>query len=288
MANTVNKVIEIAKAEIGYLEKKSNKDLDHKTKNAGSANYTKYGRDMHKLYPKVMDFPAAWCDAFVDWCFQVAYGVSNAKKLLAGNFDDYTVFSANLYKNKKAWYNTPKVGDQVFFTNASGGICHTGLVYKVDKSYVYTIEGNTSGASGVIANGGGVCKKKYALTYSRIAGYGRPKYDEEKVNETADEKVKETKKVIEKKKCPYKEPTKVLKRGSIGDSVRWLQWHLIKTGFMAVKNNKGKSNLDGEFGSITLTSVKAFQKKYPECGTNNKPDGEVGKKSRSKLKAFVK
>ena len=56
---------------------------------------------------------------------------------------------------------------------------NTGLVYKVDDTYVYTIEGNTSGASGVIANGGGVCQKKYKLNYSSIAGYGRPKYDVE-------------------------------------------------------------------------------------------------------------
>ncbi len=185
MANTVDKVIAIAEAEVGYLEKKSNKNLDHKTKNAGSANYTKYGRDMHNIYPAVMDFPAAWCDCFVDWCFQMAYGVSNAKKLLAGNFDDYTIFSSNLYKNKKAWYTSgPKVGDQIFFKNSSGTICHTGLVYKVDKTYVYTIEGNTSGASGVVANGGGVCKKKYGINSSQIAGYGRPKYDVKKKKET--------------------------------------------------------------------------------------------------------
>ena len=99
----VNKVIEIALAEVGYLEKKSNSQLDSKTANAGSANYTKYGRDMHKLYPSVMDFPAAWCDAFVDWCFYKAYGVANAKGLLGGNFNDYTVSSAQLYKNKGAW-----------------------------------------------------------------------------------------------------------------------------------------------------------------------------------------
>ena len=178
MANYASKVIGIALAEVGYLEKESNKKLDSKTANAGSANYTKYGRDMHDLYPSVMDFPAAWCDAFVDWCFQKAYGVSNAKGLLGGNFDDYTPNSAQLYKNKGAWYKTPKVGDQIFFTNGTR-ICHTGLVYKVDGSKVYTVEGNTSGASGVIANGGGVCKKWYTLNYSRIAGYGRPKYDAE-------------------------------------------------------------------------------------------------------------
>lgn len=178
MANYASTVINIALAEVGYLEKKSNSNLDSKTANAGSANYTKYGRDMHKLYPSIMDFPAAWCDTFVDWCFQKAYGVSNAKGLLGGNFNDYTPSSAQLYKNKGAWGTTPKIGAQIFFKNSTR-ICHTGIVYNFDDKYVYTIEGNTSGASGVIANGGGVCKKKYALTYSKIAGYGYPNYDEE-------------------------------------------------------------------------------------------------------------
>ena len=177
MANTVDKVIAIAEAEVGYLEKKSNADLYDKTANAGMANYTKYGKEMHDIYPSVMDFPAAWCDAFVDWCFYKAYGASNAKALIGGNFNDYTPSSAQLYKNKNAWYTSnPKVGDQIFFKNSTR-ICHTGIVYKVDSNYVYTIEGNTSGASGVVANGGGVCKKKYSLGYSKIAGYGRPKYD---------------------------------------------------------------------------------------------------------------
>ena len=75
MANTVDKVINIAKAEVGYLEKKSNAYVDDKTANAGNKNYTKYGRDMHELYPSVMDFPAYWCDALVDLCFYAAYGV---------------------------------------------------------------------------------------------------------------------------------------------------------------------------------------------------------------------
>lgn len=177
MANTVDKVIKIALAEVGYLEKKSNSQLYNKTANAGSNNYTKYNKEMHDIYPSVMDFPAAWCDAFVDWCFYKAYGISNAKGLIGGNFDDYTPNSANLYKKKNAWYTSdPIMGDQIFFKN-SVRICHTGLVYDVDSTYVYTVEGNTSGASGVIANGGGVCKKKYKLNDPAIAGYGRPKYD---------------------------------------------------------------------------------------------------------------
>lgn len=191
MANTVDKVIKIAKAEVGYLEKsasaykKNPSVLDKKTEGAGSDNYTKYGRDMHKIYPSVMDFPAYWCDAFVDWCFYKAYGVTTAKSLLCGNFDDYTVASATMYKKKKAWHTykeTPQVGDQIFFVKSGtsqtiSNICHTGLVYKVTSSKVYTIEGNTSGGNTVVSNGGGVAYKEYPLSYNRIAGYGRPKYD---------------------------------------------------------------------------------------------------------------
>ena len=45
------------KTERGYLEKASAKDLDSKTANAGSNNFTKYARD---LYPALQGQP--WCD----------------------------------------------------------------------------------------------------------------------------------------------------------------------------------------------------------------------------------
>lgn len=173
--SAIEKVLAIASNEVGYLEKKNGNYLYDKTANAGSANYTKYGYEMHKLYPATMDYPAAWCDCFVDWCFVQAFGADLAMKMLH-KFDDYTVNSARYFKNNGEWYKSPKAGDQIFFTNSSGGICHTGIVYAVDNTYVYTIEGNTSSSSGVIANGGCVRKKSYKLNYSKIAGYGRPNY----------------------------------------------------------------------------------------------------------------
>lgn len=180
MAYDVNKVIQIAKAELGYVEKKDGNltYLYEKTLNPGKANYTKYGRDMHLLYPAVMDYPAAWCDCFVDWCFMKAYGVSNARKLLAGEFDDYTVRSAQLYKDKGAWYTeNPQVGDQIFFKNSTR-ICHTGIVIEILKNAntIVTIEGNTSGSSGLEANGGMVRQKYYKMYDDAIAGFGRPAY----------------------------------------------------------------------------------------------------------------
>lgn len=258
MANTVDKVLVIALAEVGYLEKKSNSQLDSKTANAGTNNYTKYGRDMHALYPSVMDFPAAWCDCFVDWCFYKAYGITNAKALLGGDFNDYTVASAQLYKNKNAWYTSnPKKGDQIFFKNSTR-INHTGLVYDVDSRYVYTIEGNTSGGSEVVANGGAVCKKKYLLTNSKIAGYGRPKYDVEASTPVT--------------KNPYTEPTTTLKSGSKGEGVKWLQWELNQSG--------AKLTIDGSFGPSTLAAVKNYQKSH-----GLEVDGKVGPATRKSLKA---
>ena len=181
MACNVEKVLEVAAAEVGYLEKKNGdlKYLYDKTANAGDKNYTKYGYEMHAVYPAVMDYPAYWCDAFVDWCFYKAYGLANAKGLLGGNFDDYTVASAQLYKNKKAWHQTPKVGDQVFFWNSAKKIHHTGLVTVVSSGRFEAIEGNTSGGSAVIRNGGAVCRKSYAIGASSIAGFGRPAYDKQ-------------------------------------------------------------------------------------------------------------
>lgn len=179
--NIVEKLIAIAKAEIGYLEKKSNSQLDDKTANAGSKNYTKYARDLDAIpgFYNGRKNGHPWCDVFVDWCFVQAFGVDMAKKLLCQpnkSLGAGCKYSYNYYKKKGQAHTSPKAGDQVFFLGASGSICHTGIVYKVTDEFVYTIEGNTSSLEGVVENGGCVRAKKYSLTYPYIAGYGRPDY----------------------------------------------------------------------------------------------------------------
>lgn len=177
MMSEIERVIATAKAEIGYLEKKSNSQLDDKTANAGSNNYTKYARDLDNIKDfyngKKQGF--AWCDVFVDWCFVQTFGVERAKILLCQpdkSLGAGVGYSAQYYKQKGQFYNSPKVGDQIFFNKYA----HTGLVVGIDNSYVYTIEGNTSSASGVVANGGCVRDKKYSINSSSIDGYGRPNY----------------------------------------------------------------------------------------------------------------
>lgn len=167
----VDRLIKTAENEVGYLEKKSNSSLDSKTANAGSANYTKYWRDMK---PEWQGEP--WCDAFVSWCFLKTFGAEMAQELLCGGlYSYYTPASANYFKAHKRWRTYPERGFVVYF-NVGGNIGHTGIVEDVRNGYVYTIEGNTSGASGVIQNGGGVCRKSYKVGSSYINGYGSPNY----------------------------------------------------------------------------------------------------------------
>ena len=56
--------------------------------------------------------------------------------------------------------SNPKRGDIVIFYR-NGTFAHTGIVTSVSGDYFTTIEGNTSGGSSIIANGGGVCRKGY-------------------------------------------------------------------------------------------------------------------------------
>lgn len=183
--NYASKVIKVAEKEVGYLEKKSNSQLESKTANAGYNNWTKYADYFDKKHPDFYNGKKNgfdWCDMFVDWCFVQAYGYETGRKLLCQPLHSTGAgcpYSAQFYKDKGQFVSrtsTPRAGDQIFFYDG-GTPYHTGLVYKVDGSYVYTIEGNTSSNSGVVPNGGCVAKKKYILGSSCIYGYGRPKYD---------------------------------------------------------------------------------------------------------------
>lgn len=257
--NYVKTVINIALKEDGYLEKASNKNLDSKRENAGRANYTKYARDLDAIpgfyNGKKQGYP--WCDVFVDWCFVQAFGAEEAKKLL--NQPEKSLgagckYSAMYFKNKGQFFEkNPVPGDQIFFLDSSGEEGHTGIVYKVDNKYVYTVEGNTSSEPGVVANGGCVRAKKYALSYSKIAGYGRPEYDEE------------VKKV--------KVSLSVLKKGSKGEEVKTLQRLLLALGY-----SLEHYGADGSFGGVTERAVKQFQ-----AAKKIEVDGHVGQETWGKI-----
>lgn len=176
----IDAVLKIAAGEVGYKE--------------GANNHTKYGDEMHALQPRNMDKNAPWCDAFVDWCMVQAFGAETAKKVLCGDFDDYTYNSVALYKKAGRWSQTAHRGDQIFF----GGSGHTGIVESVENGRVHTIEGN---------KGDMVKRCDYPASHSSIIGYGRPKYELVGTINTITEE--------------YDMPT--LKRGSQGKAVKVLQ-----------------------------------------------------------------
>lgn len=175
-------VIATARSEVGYLEKASNSNLDSKMENAGSANYTKYARDLDRLgVYNGQKNGYAWCDIFVDWLFVTTFGLNTAMQMTfqpMGGYGAGCTESARYYKNAGRFFKSnPQPGDQVFFTSDGGAtMYHTGLVVGVSKSNITTIEGNTSSESGVVPNGGAVREKTYSINYNQIGGYGRPNY----------------------------------------------------------------------------------------------------------------
>lgn len=276
MAYTASALIKIAEAEVGYLEKETNKNLDSMTGNAGDENYTKYARDLKNAgYYNGNKNGYAWCDVFHDWCHWIAAGkdAKEAQRMICqtGSYGAGCDYSAQYYQNKGRLFKDPKRGDQIFFWNSKKtGIAHTGIVVDYDASCVYTVEGNTSSASGVVANGGAVEKKKYLRSNSRIYRYGRPYYDEEPVTNTdsaeAEEEytlkqfVKDVQKAcgaavdgIAGKETISKTPTLSSKKNTRHAAVRAVQKRLKALGYVEV----GK--IDGVAGMKFTSAVAHFQ-----------------------------
>ena len=111
------------------------------------------------------------------------FGLTKALQIMGGGF--YNCQSVTRHaKQKGTWHSTPKKGALIIFRNGS----HIGSVNSYDATYVYTNEGNTSSAPGVVANGGACRNKKYKLTDSAIDGYVWIDYgttEDQKSTETA-------------------------------------------------------------------------------------------------------
>ena len=165
-----------------YLETKSNAYLDDFTKNAGDKNYTKFARDVNNWnQPGCQGQP--WCAVYQFWKLVKVFGLTKALQIMGGGF--YNCQSVTRHaKQKGTWHSTPKKGALIIFRNGS----HIGSVNSYDTTYVYTNEGNTSSAPGVVANGGACRNKKYKLTDSAIDGYVWIDYgttEDQKSTETA-------------------------------------------------------------------------------------------------------
>lgn len=81
----MDKTAELMAEQSGYLEKRSNSQLDSKTGNAGYNNYTKYARDIDNLgLPGCQGQP--WCAVYQFWiCVQI-FGKEKALDIMGDVF----------------------------------------------------------------------------------------------------------------------------------------------------------------------------------------------------------
>jgi len=150
---TVQKMLEIAYSQVGYIEK--------------PVNVTKYGRHFKSN-------PAQWCGLFVMWCAEKA------------GFDDfpntaYTPNGVKEWKERKQWKTSGEVkpGSIVYFDFKGDGIdrvSHVGIaVLHLANNQVLCIEGNTSNDNRKDQrNGGEVCLK--SRHPNDIVGWAEPEY----------------------------------------------------------------------------------------------------------------
>jgi hypothetical protein len=140
--------IEIAKAEIGYVETPE--------------NITKFGE-----FTKANGLP--WCGSFCNWVLAQA-GVKVHSVVS-------TAVGAHKFREIGRWPEVPAIGDFAFMDFPHDGvdrISHIGIVVGIDGKTITTIEGNTSG-TGDQRNGGMVMVKQRTIG-REIVGFGRPKY----------------------------------------------------------------------------------------------------------------
>lgn len=149
---TVEKILAIAKAELGTTEQPAN------------SNKVKY----NDAYGKGN---IAWCCVFVWWVFQQA---GAASLFYGGGKTAYCPSLLSFHKGKgQGVHGNYQPGDIIFFNFSGGtGASHVGICEAFDGTNITTIDGNTGTDNE--ANGGAVMRRKRNKKY--IIGAYRPEY----------------------------------------------------------------------------------------------------------------
>ena len=245
---------------LGYCEKASaayadTRDKSAFEKNKGANNWTYAGHICGLNGPA-----AAWCAMQVSLVIYEACGNDKAaaKDVMWGVWPYlncgqlYDAAPANMKGRRGSW--TPQPGDVIVFSDNGSTRTHTGMVYAVDKTTVYTMEGNSSN----------MCRKRsYPLASTYIWGYVRPDYAAASGNEP------------EPTPAPVEPYGKVvfadvglheLSKGCAGAEVSTIQRIVYARGI------DRSLAVDGEFGPKTKAAVMALQKQLGLA-----QDGVVGK-----------
>jgi len=252
----IDKVLALAASEVDYHEKASGAGLDDRYANSGTANWTKYARDLDEIksFYNGKKQGAAWCDVFVDWLFVKCFGAATAMKMLCQPQNSAGAgckYSKDYYQAAGRFGKKPARGCQIFFYDNAGQINHTGIVESISDGRITTIEGNSMDR---------VARRSYSLEDGTIAGYGIPIWelaiiqqdvpavDAPTVNVSIDMNIVNN---------------MFLRLGDKNEQVAAMQNRLIKLGY-----DVGPDGADGDFGTDTLAALKQFQYDHnlPECG----------------------
>ena len=129
---TAEELIEVARKEIGYLEKASNAKLEEKTANAGERNFTKYG----EWYGGNGNY---WCQQFVSWCAYMACKL-HKKKIFTGwvEFDGKWMYEIYGVVQKDKWLH---IDDRWYVVDGEGYMTKGWFKSGDDWYYLNDIDG---------------------------------------------------------------------------------------------------------------------------------------------------
>lgn len=278
-----NKALEIARGELGYHEKASNSQLDDKTANSGTANYTKYARDLDAIgfFYNGPKQGFAYCDVGYDWTLVKAFGAEAALKLLCqprNSAGAGCYYSAMYYRQRGQFHgpNTvPQPGDQIFFTYKAGEVSHTGMVESVSGNQITCIEFNTSDQ---------VARRYYTVGQSSIYGYGRPDWEMDGAASPAPAEDRPPA-ATAPAAATYKIELPFLREGMKDTKddhrIARVQTLLIARGYFCggkIDKNTGKEIPDGEFGPTMKKAVSKYQ-----ADNALTVDGEIGSETMTTL-----
>lgn len=262
-------IVNVALSQVGYHEGNSIADLGGGN-SYGNADYTEYGYYYGTaVLGNQRGYFLPWCALFVTWCAR-----------MAGIPTDILNSSPIAYAGASRGFRVPcypytsyadlQPGDLVFleYNNDGYGFDHVGLVWKVDDTYIYTVDGNYSrGVSD---------KARYRRSDGRdvwnssawIANYAVPAYTTATVGTVVDPG------------DPYggfPEPQRELFRTypvMTGTDVSWVQYTLNELGYTL--------SVDGSYGDATAEKVRLFQ-----SACDLPVSGAVDAATRAKIRQMV-
>ena len=173
----INKIVELAIKEKGYIGHKSVDKLDDPTANKGGL-YTKYARDLDNVnyfYGKKQG--EDWCCVFICWLFYKVLGKGKALQVLnqngKNNYGAGCKYICEYLTKQPQTLGEDLIGSIICYDyEKTGSYDHVGIVVSYDSNYIYVIQGNAQSVEG-----SGVGEFIHSVTHENIKGIYSPYWE---------------------------------------------------------------------------------------------------------------